>query len=69
MLPVLVDGDWQVEAVIVDLGSGLREWIEIRNETAAMYVSTVADRDRVLRAHGVNPARLIAVDTIDDGCE
>ncbi len=70
MLPILQARDWQVETVEIDLGDGLREWIEIRHGTdPPRYVVTVVDRDRVLREHGVDPAALVDIDVIDDGCE
>jgi hypothetical protein len=69
VLPVLVNADWQVETVLIDLGAGVREVIEIRHGAQRSHVATVAERDAVLREHGVDPAVLTAVDTIDDGCE
>jgi hypothetical protein len=69
VLPVLAHGEWQVETVEIDLGNGLREWIEIRHGEQRTHVETTAARDTVLRGHGINPATLIPVETIDDGCE
>ena len=69
VLPVLAHADWQVETVIIDLGTGLREWIEVRHDGQRIYVGTAAERNAVLRTHGINPADLVEVDTIDDGCE
>jgi hypothetical protein len=69
MLPVLAYDGWQVETVEIDLGGGLREWIEIRHGNTTAYAATVAERDVVLREHHVDPGRLAEVDTIDDGCE
>jgi hypothetical protein len=69
VLPVLAHGVWQVETVEIDLGDGLREWIEIRRGDTTVYAATVAERDVVLGEHGVEPVRLAQVDTIDDGCE
>ncbi|MFI5895669.1 hypothetical protein ACIA5D_36795 [Actinoplanes sp. NPDC051513] len=69
VLPVLTHADWQVETILIDLGNGLREWIEIRHDNEIAYAATVAERDVVLREHGINPADLTAADTIDDGCE
>lgn len=70
VLPVLAHREWQVETMIVDLGTGMRDWIAIRrgDETLA-YVATVAERDLLLREHGVDPARLSEDPTPDDGCE
>ncbi|WP_030443810.1 hypothetical protein [Actinoplanes subtropicus] len=69
MSPVLADDGWQVETVEIDLGTGLREWIEVRGGDQRRYVATAAERDVVLREHGVDPAALAEVETIDDGCE
>jgi hypothetical protein len=69
MLPVLGYDGWQVEAVIVDLGDGLREWIELRHGDERCYVTTASERDVVLREHSVDPASLVEVGTIEDGCE
>jgi hypothetical protein len=69
VLPVLAHAGWQVETVSVDLGTGLREWIEIRHGDEIAYAATVAKRDVLLRDHGINPADLTAVETINDGCE
>jgi len=70
VLPVLEHQQWQVETMHLDLGTGLRPWIEIRHgEDELWHVATVAERDAVLREHGVDPAALKSVDVIDDGCE
>ena len=69
MLPVLAYGEWQVETVEVDLGGGLHEWIEIRHGHQRTYAVSVAERDVILRAHDIDPARLAPLDEIDDGCE
>lgn len=70
MLPILEDQEWQVETVELDLGAGLREWIEIRHgDDSPRYVATVAERDAVLREHGVDPGALTEIVVIDDGCE
>jgi hypothetical protein len=69
VLPILAHADWQVETVVIDLDTGLREWIEIRHGDEVAYAATVDERDVILREHGINPVDLAAVDTIDDGCE
>ena len=70
MLPVFEHQGWQVETVEIDLGAGLREWIELRHgDDGPRHVATVAERDAVLREHGVDPQALTEVDAIDDGCE
>jgi hypothetical protein len=70
VLPVLEHQGWQVETVELDLGTGLREWIEIRHsDDGPRYVATVAERDAVLREHGVDPSALTEIVVIDDGCE
>jgi hypothetical protein len=70
VLPVLERQGWQVETMEIDLGTGLREWIEIRHGTDhPRHVATVAERDTVLREHGVDPRALTEIDVIDDGCE
>ena len=69
MLPVLEHQGWQVETVEIDLGTGLREWIEIRHGGERRYVATVAERDVVLREHDVDPGALVHATTVDDGCE
>ncbi|GAA3943150.1 hypothetical protein [Actinoplanes auranticolor] len=69
MLPVLEYQGWQVETVEIDLGAGLRAWIEIRYGDQRRHVATLAERDAVLREHGVDPGVLTVLDTIEDGCE
>jgi hypothetical protein len=67
VLPVLEHQGWRVETVELDLGAGLREWIEIRHgDDGPRYVATVAGRDAV---HGVDPRDLTETVVIDDGCE
>lgn len=68
MLPVLAHNNWQVETVAIDLGTGLREWIEIRHGDQRMYCATTAERDVVLREHGIDPGDLADVEP-EDGCE
>lgn len=58
MLPVLVHQQRQVETVELDLGTGLREWIEVRHDDTRWHVAALADRDRLLRENGVDPAAL-----------
>jgi hypothetical protein len=60
---------WQVETVELDLGTGLREWIEVRHSDARWHVATLGERDRLLRERGVDPADLREQDIVDDGCE
>lgn len=69
MLPVLECPGWQVETVIIDLGDGLREWIEIRHGDEPTYCASAAQRDLVLRGHGVAISQFVEVDTVFDGCE
>jgi hypothetical protein len=69
VLPVLEYQGWQVETVEIDLGTGLREWIEIRHGGERRYVATVAQRDVVLQKHGVDPGSLVRAAAVDDGCE
>ena len=68
VLPVLEHGEWQVETVEIDLGSGLREWIELRHGDQIAYAATDDERDALLLEHGVNPADLAEVEP-EDGCE
>ena len=53
----------------LDLGTGLREWIEVRHGDTRWHVATLSERDRLLRERGVDPAALREQDTVDDGCE
>lgn len=69
MLPVLVHGDLQVETVILDLGTGVREWIEVRDGDRVEYCVDQAQLLQVLYRRGPRYADLVPVDTIDDGCE
>lgn len=70
VLPVLTHREWRVETALVDLGTGVRDWIVIRrSHEVAAYAATVAERDRVLREHGVDPAELREDPTPEDGCE
>jgi hypothetical protein len=69
VLPVLVHGDLQVETVIVDLGTGPREWTEVREGDQVEYCADLAERLRMLHRRGLRYADLVAVDRIDDGCE
>lgn len=69
MQPVLTCGDWQVETVALDRGSGLREWIEVRGDGEVAYCATAAELQRLLSRHGLDLATFTEVDTIDDGCE
>lgn len=69
VLPVYAHNGWQVETMMIDLGSSMRERIEIRHGEEIAYAATIAERDVVLREHGIDPARLAEVDAIDDGCE
>ncbi len=52
-----------------DLGTGLRDWIDIRHGDQRRHVATLAERDTVLREQGVAPEALAELDTIEDGCE
>ena len=52
MLPVLVHGDLKVEMVIVDLGTGLREWTEVREGDQVEYCAERAELLRVLHRRG-----------------
>ncbi len=69
VLPVYVRAGWQVETVWADLGTGLREWIEIRHGDQRHYCATGAERDKVLASHGVALRDFTETDTIEDGCE
>jgi hypothetical protein len=69
VLPVLEHAGRQVDTVEIDLGTGLREWIEIRHREHRMYCATTAERDLTLREHGIDPAALVAVDSAEDGSE
>jgi hypothetical protein len=60
---------WQVETVETDLGTGLREWIEIRHGDDHWQVATVADRDTLLRSNGIDPLALHEATAVEDGCE
>lgn len=68
MLPVLAYGEWQVETVEVDLGTGLREWIEIRRGGQHSYVATDEELDVILREHSIEPACLVPIQP-EDGYE
>jgi catechol 2,3-dioxygenase-like lactoylglutathione lyase family enzyme len=59
----------ELEGRYRDLGDGVREWIEIRCGEQRSYCQTVAERDVTLLEHGINPADLIEVHSIEDGCE
>jgi hypothetical protein len=67
--PVLVRGDWQVETVWLDRGTGLREWIEVRAGEQTFYCASETQLRRLLHRHGLDPEMFTPVDTIDDGCE
>ena len=69
VLPVLAHTGWQVETVEIDLGTGLRARIEIRHGEQRMYCATAAERDMTLREDGIDPAALVALDSVEDGCE
>jgi hypothetical protein len=69
VLPVLEYQGWQVETVEIGLGAGLRALIEIRHGGQRRHVATLAERDAVLREHGVDPGVMTMLDTIEDGCE
>lgn len=69
VLPVLVRDGWQVETVVVDLGTGLREWIEIRHNGNRLYCATAVERDVVLGEYGLRIGDFAEADTVDDGCE
>jgi hypothetical protein len=69
VLPVMDSGGWQVEAVEVDLGAGLRPMIEVRHGDDRWHVATVPERDALLMSHGVDPLALSEAMTVEDGCE
>ena len=69
VLPVYVCQGWQVESVVVDLGTGLREWIEVRNGPDRLYCATPAERDVVLREYDLKMSDFVEAGTVDDGCE
>jgi hypothetical protein len=69
VLPVLVYRDVQVETVVVDLGDGVRQWIEVRDGDRVEYCASLAELPHVLHRRGLRYADLAPVDTIDDGCE
>lgn len=67
--PVLTFDGWEVETVHLDRGTGMREWIEVRNAGEVTYCASAGELQRLLSRHGLDLATFIEVDTIDDGCE
>ena len=55
--------------MVVDLGTGLREWIEVRNGLDRLYCATPAERDVVLREYDLEMSDFVEAGTVDDGCE
>ena len=55
--------------MIVDLGGGLRGWIEIRHAGSRLFCATVLERNVVLREYGLKIGDFAEADTVDDGCE
>jgi hypothetical protein len=69
LLPLLAHADWQVEIVIADLGTALRESIEVRHSDHRLYCTTALQRDVVLREHSLDLRDFTETDVDDDGCE
>jgi hypothetical protein len=69
VLPVLTHADWQVETVLLDRGTGVREWIEVRHDNTVQYCANRAGLLQLLHRHGLRFADFGAVDTVEDGCE
>jgi hypothetical protein len=69
VLPVLVHGEWQVETVMLDLGSGMREWIEVRGYGSVQHCDGCCALQQLLQHHRLSLADFAEVDTTDDGCE
>jgi hypothetical protein len=69
VLPVLAYGEWQVEALILDLGDGWREWIEVRRGDAVEHCATRADLAALLHRHELRLTDFAELDTVQDGCE
>jgi hypothetical protein len=59
----------QVETILVDLGTGMREWIEVRQGHQVEYCTDRTELLQLLCRRGLRYEDLVAVDTIDDGCE
>jgi hypothetical protein len=69
VLSVMESGGCQVETVEIDLGTGLRPWIEIRRGDDHWHVATVPERDALLLSYGIDPLALSEATAIEDGCE
>ena len=69
VLPVHVYAGWQVETMPLDLGTGLREWVEVRHGEDVWHCADRVEAARLLARQGVDLRRFAQVDTIDDGCE
>lgn len=69
VLPVYVFVGRQVETAWADLGTGLREWVEVRHGAERRFCATAAQRDVFLRSHGFDLRDFTEAETVEDGCE
>ena len=64
---------WQVEAVSLDRGDGLRRWFAVHAGDTVTYLATAAEVQEHLAAHGRSGADLVPPDEGlpdgEDGCE
>ena len=68
MLPVLAYRDWQVEPVLVDRGTGMREWLEVRHRDHVFYCADHTELCRLLDGNGLLLDDFAEIEP-EDGCE
>ncbi|RSM67445.1 hypothetical protein DMB66_15950 [Actinoplanes sp. ATCC 53533] len=65
---MLEHAGWQVETVWLDRGDGLREWIELRHNSAVEYVRTRPELLKLFQRHGLRSGDFREI-RVEDGCE
>jgi hypothetical protein len=68
VLPVLGHDDWQVEPVLVDRGTGVREWFEACHRDQVFYRENRAGLIRLLRSNGLRLDGFVEIEP-EEGCE
>jgi len=69
VLPVYQHPGWQIEQILLDRGTGLREWWEIRHRDTITCLRDRGEVNRMLADHHLNLSVFTPTDVADDGCE